>query len=337
MSTSKVSVIVPVHNAGTFFQKRLDTLVNQTLKEIEIILVLDCPTDGSDQIAEDYAQRDKRIILVRNQQNLHIGLSRNEGLKKATGEYVCFSDHDDYSELDMLEKMYQKAKKEEADVVVCDFYRESQKGTFYFGFPHYGSELEFRQNSFSTLINSRSERGYTSNGANGLIWNHIYKREFLNQHHIIFKDNREMTYEDRLFLIEVYHYAKVIARLAGAFYYHVYHQESAGRNYNYKSVRLVINYLLCVYQFLKAHNLYEKESIQYGDGVLLTLYSAFRNELRHKPLKSAFAELSRIRQNKILQQSLRHLLMTRKFKILRTYRTTKVCFLFLVLRIMPSK
>ena len=79
--TPKVSIIVPIYNAGKFLEKCLDTLVNQTLKDIEIILVLDCPTDGSDRIAREYAEKDPRIRLIVNEQNLNIGLSRNEGLK----------------------------------------------------------------------------------------------------------------------------------------------------------------------------------------------------------------------------------------------------------------
>ena len=95
--TPKVSIIVPIYNAGKFLEKCLDTLVNQTLKDIEIILVLDCPTDGSDRIAREYAEKDPRIRLIVNEQNLNIGLSRNEGLKIARGEYIGFSDHDDWS------------------------------------------------------------------------------------------------------------------------------------------------------------------------------------------------------------------------------------------------
>ena len=81
--TPKVSIIVPIYNAGKFLEKCLDTLVNQTLKDIEIILVLDCPTDGSDRIAREYTEKDPRIRLIVNEQNLNIGLSRNEGLKIA--------------------------------------------------------------------------------------------------------------------------------------------------------------------------------------------------------------------------------------------------------------
>lgn len=331
MPHPKISVIVPVYNAGVFFKKRLDTLIHQTLKEIEIILILDCPTDGSDRIAEEYAGQDERILIVRNPHNLHIGLSRNEGLKKATGEYISFSDHDDYSELDMFEKMYEKAKETDADIVVSDFYGKSEKECFFFGFPE--NDPHFLSDSFSYLVSGprykKNRRAITSNG---LIWNQIYRRQFLTDHHIVFPDNRKITFEDRVFLIEAYYHARHIAVLPQAFYYHLYHRGSAGSNYTFRSVSLVINYLLFVHRFLEEHGILERESLAYSDGALLTLYSAFRNELRHKSIKQTWTELSKIRNNAVLQQAYRNFFSRRNFKQLRKYPATKLGFLLLNLR-----
>lgn len=332
----KISVIVPVYNAGAFFKKRLDTLIQQTLKEIEIILILDCPTDGSDRVAEEYAGRDERVRVIHNPQNLHIGLSRNEGLKMATGEYISFSDHDDYSELDMFEKMYEKAKETDADIVVSDFYGKSEKECFFFGFP--ANDPQFQQHSFTYLISGprykKNRRAITSNG---LIWNQIYKRQFLADHHLIFPDNRKITFEDRVFLIGAYYYARKIAVVPQAFYYHIYHKGSAGSNYSFRSVDLVINYLLFVHRFLENHGIAEQESLAFSDGALLTLYSAFRNELRHKSLKQAFSELSKIRSNAVLQQAFKNFFSRGNFKRLGKYPVTKLCFLMLTLRFTGKK
>ena len=77
MHTPKISVIIPVYNAGIYLPERIESILNQTLKDIEIIIVLDCPTDGSDKVAESYSRKDERIKLIYNPANLHIGLSRN--------------------------------------------------------------------------------------------------------------------------------------------------------------------------------------------------------------------------------------------------------------------
>lgn len=115
MHTPKISVIIPVYNAGIYLPERIESILNQTLKDIEIIIVLDCPTDGSDKVAESYSRKDERIKLIYNPANLHIGLSRNQGLKAATGEYISLVDHDDYCTPDMYEKMYSKAQQNQAD------------------------------------------------------------------------------------------------------------------------------------------------------------------------------------------------------------------------------
>jgi len=119
----KVSVIVPIYQVESYLVKCLDSLVHQTLKEIEIILIDDGSMDLSSEIAQSYQKKDRRISYFR-QENQGLSGARNTGLKKAKGEYVAFIDSDDYVEMDMLELMYQKAKEGNLDLVECDFYWE---------------------------------------------------------------------------------------------------------------------------------------------------------------------------------------------------------------------
>lgn len=116
----KVSIIVPVYNAGKRIKHCLETLIAQTLSDIEIICVLDCPSDGTDRIVKEYASHDSRIKVIENDHNMHISATRNRGLAVASGEYVGFSDHDDYRDLAMYEKLYAKAKTTSADIVFSD-------------------------------------------------------------------------------------------------------------------------------------------------------------------------------------------------------------------------
>ena len=117
----KVSVIIPVYNAGQHLIGCLDSLTKQSLKEIEIILVLDCPTDGSDKICYEYAKKDPRFKIIENPQNLHIGITRNNGLKEAKGEYIGFCDDDDQADKYMFETLYNRAKEHNLDVVLSSF------------------------------------------------------------------------------------------------------------------------------------------------------------------------------------------------------------------------
>ena len=117
-----VSVILPVYNVERFLSQCLDSLIQQTLRNIEIICVDDGSTDRSVEILENYAKRDKRIRIV-HQPNAGAGAARNSGMKIARGKYLSFLDSDDFYELEMLEKAYLKCEKDDANICV---YRSNQ-------------------------------------------------------------------------------------------------------------------------------------------------------------------------------------------------------------------
>lgn len=124
----KVSVIVPVYNVEKYLKEAMDCIINQTLKEIEIICVDDGSTDSSLDILNKYADKDNRIIIL-EQENQGAGVARNTGLDIARGEYLSFLDPDDFFELTLLEEFYEKAISCDADIVVCGLntYDETKK------------------------------------------------------------------------------------------------------------------------------------------------------------------------------------------------------------------
>lgn len=115
----KISVIVPVYNVEEYLEKCLNSLVNQTLKDIEIIVVNDGSPDNSQQIIDKYAKKYKNIKAY-SKPNGGLSDARNFGIQKATGEYIIFIDSDDYVAPEMLEKMYKKAMDDKLDIVVCN-------------------------------------------------------------------------------------------------------------------------------------------------------------------------------------------------------------------------
>ena len=115
----KVSVIVPIYNVEPYLKRCLDCLVNQTLKDVEFILIDDCSTDNSLAIAREYAQNDKRINLIELKQNQGAAVARNKGLEVAKGEYLGFVDPDDAIDLNYYEELYKKANETDADIVKC--------------------------------------------------------------------------------------------------------------------------------------------------------------------------------------------------------------------------
>ena len=117
----KISVIIPVYNSQHYLDKCLETVINQSLKEIEIICIDDGSIDDSIDILIKYSNKDPRITVLK-QNNIHAGVARNAGLLIAKGKYLSFIDSDDFIELNMLEEMYNKIKSQNADRILIYYY-----------------------------------------------------------------------------------------------------------------------------------------------------------------------------------------------------------------------
>lgn len=113
----KVSIIVPVYNVENYIAECLNSLINQTLKDIEIICVDDCGQDNSMKIVEDFAKKDKRIKIFKHEENKGLGEARNTGIKNATSEYIGFLDSDDFVDLDYYEEMYHLITKSNTNII----------------------------------------------------------------------------------------------------------------------------------------------------------------------------------------------------------------------------
>lgn len=116
-----VSIIIPVYNTEKYLNKCLYSLVNQTLSDIEILIINDGSPDNSQQIIEEYVKKYTNKVFSYQKENGGLGSARNFGLEFVKGEYIGFIDSDDYVKPDMFEKMYNKAKAENADLVICEF------------------------------------------------------------------------------------------------------------------------------------------------------------------------------------------------------------------------
>lgn len=188
-----VSVIIPVYNTHEYLSECLNSVVNQTLKDIEIILVDDGSTDGSLELLEKYQIKDPRVILI-TQQNKGASSARNRGLDIARGEYIAFLDSDDTIDTDAYEISYRQAKAANADILMFAEKKLSVKeGTFY-------NPLEILK-SVSYIP----------------VWNKLYKREFLNKCGAKFYEEAK-CFNDDCFNTVVIPNAKVIKCIPNKFY-----------------------------------------------------------------------------------------------------------------------
>lgn len=172
--TPLVSVVIPVYNVEKYLRQCLDSVVNQTLKEIEIICVDDGSTDSSPQILEKYAATDARVKIL-TQSNKGQGAARNLGIKKASGEYIGFVDSDDYVEPNMYERLWRSAKEKNFEIAECGAVIENEG----FASEDYcrGQAASFDFKDWEML--SPAEELFTENRFHAVLWNKIYSRAFL--------------------------------------------------------------------------------------------------------------------------------------------------------------
>jgi len=188
-----VSIIIPVHNVESYLKQCLDSIISQTFKNIEIIIINDCSTDKSSQIIEEYKKTDSRIVTVFLEKNVGAGSARNEGIKIATGKYIVFIDSDDWITKDYIEKLYTGIEKYNCDMISANFYTyDTATGKT--------EENKCPGKFYNTLFNSSLKKQYFLFLSNNYIWIRIYKKDFLKANNIYFKLNK---LEDSLFLWEV--------------------------------------------------------------------------------------------------------------------------------------
>lgn len=228
----KVSVIVTIYNAGEFLYRCLDSLLNQTLRDIEIILVIDCPTDGSDIVAKDYASRDLRIKIVENRENLHIGESRNVGIRNASGRFITFIDHDDFCSCTMLEKLYNQAINSKSELVwsILANYDERSKEIKNVSCPNIFEDNIKEQIINTILMVGTDQKIYRSfNQCHGV----LYDRYLLEKFNISFCDTRIALPEDVVFNLFVLCYSQNVSFIKETLYFHSYTTSNTASSISY--------------------------------------------------------------------------------------------------------
>lgn len=218
----KVSIIVPIHNAGSRLKECLETLVNQSLREIEIICILGCPTDGSEKIAEEFATNDKRVKLIYNKTNIHLAASRNKGIENAIGEFIGFSDHDDTRSLNMYEELYNSALANRVDIVFSNSYIKTNNNDSLTLVKYNDISKHGIISSLIIPMNDARNPNYLSR----CVWGSLYKNTFIKKYDIYFLDRRIYFEEDTLFNLMAFINAKSIYYSNNAYY--TWHQENNG-------------------------------------------------------------------------------------------------------------
>lgn len=252
----KVSVIVPVYNVEQYLNKSLDSLVNQTLDDIEIILVNDGSTDKSLDIIKNYYEKHQDKIKYYTKENGGMSDARNYGLNKACGDYIAFVDSDDYIEKDMLNKMYQKAKEADYDIVFCDTNIIYPDNTIL-------KESELKKDIKSLTLSDKKDLILN---CYPVVWNKIYKKSFLDT--VKFEDDglfkKGVWFEDVRMLYKMIPFLNNCGYVNEAFYNYIQHPKSITYIYSERLYDVLSN-LDNIIEFFKSEKLYDdyKDVLEY--------------------------------------------------------------------------
>lgn len=260
---AKISIIIPVYNVENYLKKCLDSCINQTFKNIDIIVVDDGSTDNSLSIAKEYAAKDKRIHLI-SQKNEGVSVARNKGIENSNSDWIMFLDSDDWLELDALEKMDEIVKKEKCDILITGFYENDSKKEKKSRFLNF-NEKHFNKNNNIELIKSAiyetsiSQKKISTNI--GVPWAKLYNRKYLVDNNIKFKKGLKRM-QDMIFNLDAFYNSDNIFYNDIPLYHYRLQNNSVTKKFSKDFYYTSIDILKYISNFINKNSL-EKELIDF--------------------------------------------------------------------------
>lgn len=212
---TKLSIIVPVYNVEKYLPKCLESLIKQTLKDIEIICVNDGSMDNSLAILKEFTSKDSRIKIIDNQHQ-GVAKTRNTGIEQSTGEYIGFVDSDDYIDIDFFEKLYNSATKSNSDIAIASILKHKNFFNIY--------NAKYTKEETAITIQDKIKLCEDKKHFFFYAWNKIYHSGFIKENNIKFSEGQ--IYEDVMFAIKALYYSNKIISVYGTKYHYIEHENS---------------------------------------------------------------------------------------------------------------
>lgn len=266
----KISVIIPCYNVEKYIEKCLDSVINNGMDDIEIIVINDGSKDDTLKILKDYKEKYSSIILI-DQNNQGPSAARNAGIKKATGEYITFLDSDDWIEPRMYNTMYEKAKEGNFDIVACGI-----------NIVYPNKTVKIDCGVSDDIINKRKIKNLMNEWYT-VLWNKIYKKELIKS--IEFKPG--IWYEDVEFLYRLLPKIKSVGVVSQHFCNYVQRESSITYTYNHKLYDIIDNFVGII-EFYKKQGIYKQYKSELEYGYVRYVYATFIKRLAKTKNKTEF-------------------------------------------------
>lgn len=310
----KISIIVPVYMAEKTIDKTIESIINQTYKNLEIILIDDGSKDCSAQICDNFAQEDKRIKVIHTQ-NKGVSAARNLGIDYATGDYIQFIDSDDSIENNMCEKLIMTAEKDLSEVVVCSYKQTTEKEEIII---QKDTNL-FSKEVFLIEFSKRDSPIYMNPP-----WNRIIRTRLLKENNIRFRESISFA-EDLIFNMEIMKYIKNISIISDVLY--IYNMSDNGLCNKKRDVEFYWNNTKKIYEeFEKLYlenNLFTKCEINVNSYLIFKIRETIKNIFRNYPDLEEYKKINIVKD--IFNDEITKKAITRKFECNIKNLITVIC------------
>lgn len=223
-----ISIIVPIYNVENYLENCLNSILNQTYKNIEIVLVNDGSKDNSEKICKEFASKDNRIKYI-IQENQGLSAARNSGIRESSGQYYIFIDSDDYVNIHFVEELYNTLIKTNADIAICDYKKVYENKILDINCEENGMiEVYEGRGKFSNLYNNKSV-------ITTVAWNKIYKKYLFNN----IKYPVGKIHEDEYIIFDILNEAKKVAYTSCEYYYYLQRKNSITGNYKINRITIL--------------------------------------------------------------------------------------------------
>ncbi len=306
----KISVIVPVYNVEKYLAQCVESILAQTLKDIEILLINDASTDHSLELARTY-EKDPRVKVM-DKPHGGLGDTRNYGVARATGKYLVFIDSDDWIDEGMLQNLYACAEQYSSDMILFNYVRENlldgeqRVCKLPVNFPEYGEEIQ--ETLLAQLIGpDPGNTAWRQVEMLGCAWRRMYQREWFVANQLSYYNEQEVMLEDLPTAIMAHCLAERILVVGGAYYHYRYNPESLSIRYRPRKMEMMTACFNVVRKFLEDHKLYDKYSERHMAWLLRSAaHSSFVNcfsPLHKTGFLKRYHEMRGILRNPFLKQA----------------------------------
>ena len=280
----KVSVVIPVYNVSKYLNRCVDSVLNQSLKEIEVILVNDCSPDVKDhEICERYTKVDSRVKYINLKKNLGPGAARNAGIQIAKGDFLGFVDGDDYIHKDMYQVMYERAVKEKIDFVQCNLNVFDAKGK---AIP-YTVDNNIKDRIVEDIDAKVKSYLHHSKAINFRVspspCNKITLRKLWTDNDIYFPEG--VFHEDYIPVLKTLFYSDKSLFITKHFYYYAYNPKSTTKTFNDNRIPSTFLFLRQIKEFLQQKGIYQRYEKIYINYYFIHLLSILLPCAKHKKVK----------------------------------------------------